>query len=415
MDVKPWHWYVACASAISLLSVYSALKKSRRVHALGSSATPETIGRIRKALEKYAPERLADLEALLAPSPHTFIAPSPSQSAVSPKNALVAKEIKTRLHDWDFGPGGIFEIADSCSGNILYMVASSSISNFGLCGKLGVGEQELTNLLHSVEANYKDVPYHNSTHASDVVHSVFWILEQAGLAKQIDPIAVFALLVGAAIHDMGHPGQGNAFHVNCGSAVALRYNDYSVLESMSISEAFFLMKDSANDILKPLKAADRQLFRSLVISMVISTDLDNHHRDLAQFRTKMLGPTRGDPNTPDCCAITCGITLHFADVASVAKEWQVYKGWIDRLFEEFGAQGDQEKKLNVSPIAENNDRSQACPPRAQQKFIGFFASDLANALTEVFPKMQEVKDRMDSNLVHLKKWEEKWPCPSSEA
>lgn len=386
------------------------------MHVVGSTATPETIDRVRKALEKYAPERIADLNALLDPSPHTFVSASPSQNTVSPtQNSLIAKEIKTRLSDWDFGPGGVFDVADRFPGDILYMVASSSISSFDLCEKLGVGELQLTNLLHSVEANYKDVPYHNSIHASDVVHSVFWILEKAELAKQIDPIAVFALLVGAAIHDLAHPGTGNSFHVQSRSTLALRYNDYSVLESMSISEAFFLMKEGANDILKTLKPEDRKTFRSLVISMVLSTDLDNHHSDLALFSERLLGPTRGDPNSPECCAITCGITLHFADIASVAKTWQVYQVWIKRLFAEFAAQGDQEKALGVSPIAENNDRASACPPRAQQKFIGFFANELADALLQVFPKMQEVNDKMEQNLVHLKRWEEKWPCASAEA
>merc|ERR1719356_1222329 len=49
-------------------------------------------------------------------------------------------------------------------------------------------------------------------------------------------------LVSAALHDVGHTGQNNVYHVSIRSDLAIMYNDSSVLENMHVSSAFQLMK-----------------------------------------------------------------------------------------------------------------------------------------------------------------------------
>ena len=69
--------------------------------------------------------------------------------------------------------------------------------------------------LSAVEMEYKANPYHCKEHAADVLWSVHCLLTQGGVLESgiSDPLEVLAVLLAAAIHDVGHPGLNNAFLV----------------------------------------------------------------------------------------------------------------------------------------------------------------------------------------------------------
>jgi hypothetical protein len=62
-----------------------------------------------------------------------------------------------------------------------------------------------------VEGQYTDACYHNSSHATDVLASVYFMIK-AGADKYLSEIEQLALLLAAMVHDMGHDGMSNAFH-----------------------------------------------------------------------------------------------------------------------------------------------------------------------------------------------------------
>ena len=49
---------------------------------------------------------------------------------------------------------------------------------------------------------------------------------------------VFAALVGAAVHDVDHPGRSNQFLIETNNPLAVLYNDNSVLENHHLAVAF---------------------------------------------------------------------------------------------------------------------------------------------------------------------------------
>ena len=74
-------------------------------------------------------------------------------------------------------------------------------------------------------------PYHNSVHGADVMYTVnSFIANSTTMHDELDSTDLFAALIAAAAHDYKHDGVNNAFHINTGSDLALRYNDISVLE-----------------------------------------------------------------------------------------------------------------------------------------------------------------------------------------
>jgi HD superfamily phosphodiesterase len=57
----------------------------------------------------------------------------------------------------------------------------------------------------------KRVPYHNFTHAFNIVHMTYIILSQTKLRTIIEDIDVLSAMVGALCHDIGHPGLNNMY------------------------------------------------------------------------------------------------------------------------------------------------------------------------------------------------------------
>jgi hypothetical protein len=68
-----------------------------------------------------------------------------------------------------------------------------------------------------------------------------------------------------------HPGTTNNFQVNTNSALAIRYNDASVLENHHASCGFMLL-DRAG-LLRNLPAHEFRALRKAVLAAIIATDM----------------------------------------------------------------------------------------------------------------------------------------------
>ena len=75
-------------------------------------------------------------------------------------------------------------------------------------------------------------PYHNRTHAADVLQTMHVILHRGGLVPgYADPITLLACYLAAIIHDFEHLGYNNDFLINSSDALAVRYNDKAPMEN----------------------------------------------------------------------------------------------------------------------------------------------------------------------------------------
>lgn len=165
--------------------------------------------------------------------------------------------------------------------------------------------EQLHQFVRTILAGYHHTPYHCSEHAFHVASSVNKLLDvllhtDPDVCKTFgirnDPLAHWALLFAALIHDVEHKGVPNRRLVVENDPLAVLYNDESVAEQRSLFIGF-------DQLLRPEFTALREAlfggpedgagadsyrrFRKLVIGLVLSTDIASAERtQLAKSKWK---------------------------------------------------------------------------------------------------------------------------------
>ena len=141
--------------------------------------------------------------------------------------------------DWNFNT---FFFADCCENNPLQVAGYYAFNHFGLDELFKIPEQVLKSFLMSLEETYKPNPYHNSSHATDVMNSHIYLLCNSKLLHCISSLDIMAGIIASLGHDSGHPAKNNRFLILTKDELAIQYNDISVLEMLHTSLIFKIMK-----------------------------------------------------------------------------------------------------------------------------------------------------------------------------
>jgi hypothetical protein len=214
--------------------------------------------------------------------------------------------------------------------------------------------------------------YHTSLHAADVVHSLHNLMDTECVKAHLSPLQVFAALVAAAVHDVGHPGVTNQFLCATGNALAILYNDKSVLENHHAATAFMVaQQDPACDIFAALSVADRLAVRRQIISMIMSTDMAEHDKLLV--KTQALQPLVQAAVLPNT-GVLFDFLLHLADLGASAKPWALCQEWATCVMAELFAQGDKEVALGL-PVSMYH-RANTTVSRSQMDFVDYVVRPL---------------------------------------
>ena len=212
---------------------------------------------------------------------------------------------------------------------------------------------QLRQFVASIADLYNSVPFHAFDHATHVTmtmvnmfnHMVPPTDEAADMASSIasDPLAKFACLFAALIHDVDHPGVSNFQLIKEKTDIASMYKGKSIAEQNSLDQAWGLFTSSPFDRLRrTLCANDEELaiFRQLVVNLVIATDLFD--KDLNQVRSdrwnKVIGGIPLDPiyfNRKATMSIE--LMMQASDIGHTMQHWHLYRKWNKRLFEEMYA------------------------------------------------------------------------------
>mmetsp|Transcript_1112 Transcript_1112/g.3990 ORF Transcript_1112/g.3990 Transcript_1112/m.3990 type:complete len:575 (+) Transcript_1112:113-1837(+) len=258
-----------------------------------------------------------------------------------------------------------------------------------------VDKEKLHNFFVEVSQLYNANPYHNFRHAVDVTQSIYSYLTTGGAAKQLTRLEIFALLISAMGHDLGHKGFNNPFLVATSDPLALRYNDISVLENFHCSLLFSLLKKAECSICEGLSKSEYALARKMIISNILATDMSKH----VEIMNKVQAIQGNfEPDNQDHRQLFLNLLMKCADVANPTRPFKAAKYWAEMLREEIFIQGDKERELGmkVSMFMDREDKN-APLAKMQTGFADFVLLPMYKSLNDFLPQTQPLSDRLLRN------------------
>ena len=276
--------------------------------------------------------------------------------------------------------------------------------------ELQIPMSTLCDYLRVINDDYQDNPYHNSTHAADVLQSLHSMLQMES-ALNPTKLELFSILLAAAVHDVDHPGLNNAFQANAKTDLALIYNDKSVLENKHAAHAFLKMmgdegtKQSAKllgkgrinhgreaelNVLCNAPSKDIPTIRSHVIDAIMHTDMSDHFALVNHIKGLILEDNNGlAAISEDERWKILTFMMHMADISGQAKPDPLFLRWCERVTEEFFLQGDKEAELGL-PVSNLCDRRTTHVNESQIGFIEFVVKPSFAVLGEILPEVKHV-------------------------
>lgn len=300
-------------------------------------------------------------------------------------DSVLTSEVKKSLEgytEWEFDVWQVAEL--HTKDGPLVLIALQIFKDHDLCQTFSIPESKLVRWLRKTEEGYNAVPYHNSIHAADVLISFHHFLVHGGMLQWMSPLELFACVFSCIVHDFKHPGVNNNFLVLTQDALALRYNDKSILENYHLAQAFLLLRDEKVNILEGLQGPQLAEFRSLCISLVLVTDMAEHFNFVNFVKQKLESGGGMDYTNVEDRRLAMKLVLKSADISNPAKPLPLVKIWTVRVMEEFFNQGDleREKGMAISPLC---DRTTVSLPDSQTGFIKFVVFPLFEVLAIMIP------------------------------
>ncbi|NXF01711.1 PDE3B phosphodiesterase, partial [Smithornis capensis] len=347
------------------------------------------------------------------------------QSSTLETMLLDHDSLMEKMNNWNFQIFDLVKEMGDQSGRILSQVTYTLFQDTGLFKMFKIPTREFMNYFRALENGYRDIPYHNRIHATDVLHAVWYLTtrpipglqqihnehimesdmdEASGiapvqisyisskscpivddsygcLASNIPALELMALYVAAAMHDYDHPGRTNAFLVATNAPQAVLYNDRSVLENHHAASAWnlFLSRPEYN-FLSNLDHVEFKRFRFLVIEAILATDLKKHFDFLAEFNAKVndINSNGIEWSNENDRLLACQICIKLADINGPAKVRELHLKWTEGIVNEFYEQGDEEASLGL-PISPFMDRSSPQLAKLQESFITHIVGPLCNS------------------------------------
>ncbi|KAG8186448.1 hypothetical protein JTE90_012368 [Oedothorax gibbosus] len=309
------------------------------------------------------------------------------------------------IDDYSFD---VFSLNEKANGQGLRYLAYDLLNRYGLTHKFKIASSTMENFMTQVLHGYvrHKNPYHNDLHAADVTQTVHYMLCQQGLANWLTDLEIFAAIIAAIIHDFEHTGTTNNFHVMSRSDTALLYNDRAVLENHHVSTAFRLMREDDCNILSHLSKEEYKEFRTLVIDMVLATDMSSHFQQIKSVKS-LIG--HSDFTIDKSKALS--LMLHCCDISHPSKNWDLHHKWTLLLMEEFFLQGDKEQELGL-PYSPLCDRNTTLIAESQIGFIDFIVTPSLEVCGDMMEKIEQKNQNIRSPPIKESISEESPPSDS---
>jgi len=267
-----------------------------------------------------------------------------------------------------------------------------------LLKRFGINLDKLRAFLVAIESAYPNNPYHNGSHAADVVQSTHVLLKN--MKSDVADLEALAAIFAAACHDVGHPGVTNNYRVAKRDDGAILYNDVSVNESMHCATTYQKLQNDACNWLDCLSIEQEKVVRKSFIDMVMATDMAIHFKHLKTLEKAIEEHGSDFTKWKDVsCSLALEMTVHAADISNVSKPTDIGCQWAGRVLEEFFAQGDLEREagLQISPMM---DRFTVIKAKSQCAFVDYIVRPTFVAINGIC----DVRPALNNMTAYHKHW-----------
>lgn len=303
---------------------------------------------------------------------------------------------KSSSYNWN-----VFELATLTNNKPLSTLSCYLFDKLGLFNRFKIPMNKFWNFITSIEAGYRsDLPYHNATHAADVLHCIYYMSQTERIANVVTLHDLMTLFLAAIIHDYDHPGVNNNFLINTYDTRAILYNDKSILENHHLASAFAILAKEDCNFINSLSKQEFKSMREVVIEMVFATDLSQHFILLSEFKAKCTQEFNPLEVVEDKLLLF-RLLIKISDVSNPTKDWDIYHRWCELVLDEFMSQGDKEKALGI-PVSPYMDRDSLNIPSSQIGFIDY----VIIPLFEAYEKFDSNPSAMTTLLSNKERWME---------
>jgi len=318
------------------------------------------------------------------------------------------------VYNWELD---VLALAELTGNRPLSTLAAYLFDKGGLVTYFGLDRQKLDRFLSKIERGYPDCnQYHNRAHAASVSHFMHLLLSLGGVAEAACVVAAdvgedterqtrivqLAGILAAVVHDFEHTGFNNEFLVKASREQARRYNDRSPNENHHVAAAMKVLQQPECNFLENFTPAEFRIVRSIVIDLVLGTDMAQDGHILKAFKeaacTGKKGPDgRFSPQSPKAAVLALQVALKCADLGHLSLGWSSHLRWVQRLEREFFAQGDEEKLLGFPQVSSLMDRNKPGVSQSQVGFFDFVVLPLFRALGGAFPSASPMLKGVEAN------------------
>nr|DBA26758.1 TPA: hypothetical protein GDO54_010972 [Pyxicephalus adspersus] len=297
----------------------------------------------------------------------------------------LCKEIE--FYHFDIGP---FE--DLWPAIFVYMIHQS-------CGKTCFELEKLCRFTMSVKKNYRRVPYHNWKHAVTVSHCMYSILQHS--KDLFTDLERKGLLIACLCHDLDHQGYTNSYLQKFDHPLAALYST-STMEQHHFSQTVSILQLEGHNIFSNLSSSEYEQVLEIIRKAIIATDLAlyfgnrKHLEDLHQSGALNF-------NNQAHRDRMIGLMMTACDLCSVTKLWPVTRLIADDIYAEFWEEGDEMKRLGISPIPMMDRDKKDEIPQGQIGFYNAVAIPCYMTLSQIFPSTQPLLNACRDNLSQWEK------------
>lgn len=258
-----------------------------------------------------------------------------------------------------------------------------------------INARALFNFIFTVKSKYQDNPYHNWSHALDVLQFHFVIARASGINEKLKPIEQLALYISLISHDIGHVGFSNNFLKQAKMPLSMLFNR-SILETFHLSNLIQIMSMPGMNFIQDVDPEDQKIFWETSVHIVLMTDMERHKEFLETWDQTIQKGIDWD-NPIDRITIL-SMFMKVSDISNCARPFEIAKKWAKRILNENFNQGDKEVQLGFGYSAPLTNRHQQKLPNSQIGFYKFICLPMFQKLAETFPTLQFLVDNINHNL-----------------